>query len=346
MHKSYSKEKIIYPILYNTLSFLGSIQKRVVRKKEFFIISYHRIINKGKEFKFYEDIINTDLDDFNKQIEYLVNNFHIISFNELYDVIWENKNLEENLLIITFDDGYKDFYNNVIPILNKHDVKATLFLTSHFASNITLGWWEKIAYMIKTTEKEYIDLPNINMRFNTESNSLDHNVIKIVDKIKYYDGDKKKYVIDEVEKQSEVYVDESELSKTLYLNWGELKKLKKYKVEFGSHSLTHSILTKLNDEQLKSELIDSKKIIEEKLDVNVNTFCYPNGRSRDYNDDIIRMLKESGYLSSVTLQFGSNPLIKNNFDIYSLKRITPINNQYLKKQLNATQLSFLLNRFI
>ncbi|BEU88305.1 polysaccharide deacetylase family protein [Selenomonas sp. TAMA-11512] len=72
-------------------------------------------------------------DDFERQIAWFANEgFHSISPDELYAALTEGAPLPEKSVLITFDDGYADNYENAYPILKKYGFKATIFVVAGF----------------------------------------------------------------------------------------------------------------------------------------------------------------------------------------------------------------------
>lgn len=70
---------------------------------------------------------------FVKQLETLKNaNFTFITTSDLADVMDGKINVPNNPIILTFDDGYKDFYTDVFPVLKKFKVKAVAYVVSGF----------------------------------------------------------------------------------------------------------------------------------------------------------------------------------------------------------------------
>jgi len=98
------------------------------------------------------------------------------------------------------------------------------------------------------------------------------------------------------------------------LNWEEIKILEKNNISFGSHSISHPILTQLDETEAKKEIFDSKREIEKKLGRAVLAFAYPNG---DLNDLVKDLVKQAGYQSAVTLGSGLNDKYT---DVFSLSR--------------------------
>ena len=64
-------------------------------------------------------------------MEYLHNEgYHTISLDDLYAYVTEGKELPDKPIVLTFDDGYIDNYEDVLPILESYDMQATIFMIS------------------------------------------------------------------------------------------------------------------------------------------------------------------------------------------------------------------------
>jgi len=85
-----------------------------------------------------------------------------------------------------------------------------------------------------------------------------------------------------------------------YLTWDQIKIIQSGGIEIGSHSVTHPALTTLNADGLTREILGSKEILEARLGVKVNSFCYPTGA---YNQQTIDCVKKAGYTSAVTVVY-------------------------------------------
>lgn len=79
-----------------------------------------------------------------------------------------------------------------------------------------------------------------------------------------------------------------DLGKELILSWNEVKEMDNSGVAFGAHSVNHPTLTNIPLEQAKNEIIQSKKIIEEKLGKEVTSFSYPHfSSSETYSQSLV-----------------------------------------------------------
>ncbi len=97
------------------------------------------------------------------------------------------------------------------------------------------------------------------------------------------------------------------------LSFGKIKKMQDL-IDFGSHTLTHPLLTKLSKEELIREVNESKKILENDLGSKIDFFCYPKG---DFNNNVKKIV--SGYYSvGCSVISGMN---NSKTDLFELKRI-------------------------
>ena len=98
------------------------------------------------------------------------------------------------------------------------------------------------------------------------------------------------------------------------MTWEQIKIMLDYGIEIGSHTNTHPILTELSEKQSFKEISSSRTKIIEKLNCEVDTFCYPAGK---LNDIIIDKVKEAGYKYGVV-----TPPVKNiPNSLFTLRRV-------------------------
>lgn len=94
------------------------------KKESIRILMYHQVLPKKISFK--NDLIVTT-ENLDEQLTYIKNNFNTLFFKDLE----ANKSLE-NKIILTFDDGYYNNLEYLIPLLEKHQLKATIFIPTEF----------------------------------------------------------------------------------------------------------------------------------------------------------------------------------------------------------------------
>jgi peptidoglycan/xylan/chitin deacetylase (PgdA/CDA1 family) len=99
-----------------------------------------------------------------------------------------------------------------------------------------------------------------------------------------------------------------------FLNWEEIKEMSDSGlVTIGSHTRTHFWLLGSDPRFLEDEVVNSKKILENKLGKKVNLFCYPMGA---FDDKSKKAVEDAGYECAVSTKAKNAPT-----DIYAIKRI-------------------------
>jgi peptidoglycan/xylan/chitin deacetylase (PgdA/CDA1 family) len=110
------------------------------------------------------------------------------------------------------------------------------------------------------------------------------------------------------------------LNETRMLGWREIREMRIRGIDFGSHTLTHPDLSRLDMPSIEYEMRKSKEIIEDNLGMPVSSFAYPYGK---YNEDIIEAVQQyficacSDELGFLTKE--SNPYSLERVDTYYLR---------------------------
>jgi len=99
------------------------------------------------------------------------------------------------------------------------------------------------------------------------------------------------------------------------LNWEQVKEMGQYGITFGSHTRHHAYLPTQSKEQLKDEIIGSKRVLEEHLGVPVYYIAYPCG---GFSEQVKAVTALAGYKAALTTNRGTD---RYNIDLYELGRI-------------------------
>lgn len=115
-------------ILYfsGIVAFYEWFRKEILKKYRNIVLTYHRI----GDFSQDQDI-SISIEKFDKQMAYLKNHFNVFSLDTFIENIEKNIDIQRDMMVITFDDGYKDNYLNAYPILKKFQLPGTIFLITN-----------------------------------------------------------------------------------------------------------------------------------------------------------------------------------------------------------------------
>ncbi len=113
------------------------------------------------------------------------------------------------------------------------------------------------------------------------------------------------------------YVDSGSVE---YMNWEDIRQLKKEGIEIGSHTYSHLVLTDVDMDVLEKELSSSKSKIEKEVEYAVEVFSYPKGR---VNDIVTKAVEKAGYKYAITTKYGVNSFQYIYKNPYLLKKVAP-----------------------
>jgi len=91
------------------------------------VLMYHKVGNPPADSKLKSLWVQPD--KFRRQMAYLARGgFHAVTFKDLYNAWDKNVPLPQKPVLITFDDGYANNYEQALPILRDFGFRATLFV--------------------------------------------------------------------------------------------------------------------------------------------------------------------------------------------------------------------------
>ena len=269
-------------------------------------IMYHYIRNKNKLFPYFNVLKKKD---YINQIKKFSKKGLINSYEELF--------INSSKFLPTFDDGFKDCIF-AAEVLKKYNATGIFFISSSPLKNKVMLDVHKIHLIlgkIKGFEalgemKKYLKKNKIYNFYNNKkkmeyksaySMQDDENDKKKFKKImNYYGNFKLKHkILDYLLKKFEINVK----FKDYYLNKKEIKYLKSLGMIIGSHSESHTLLSRLSYKEQFKELNNSKIFLEKIINKNIDIFCYPYGGRISYNNNTLKILKKLKYKLAYSVEY-------------------------------------------
>ena len=81
----------------------------------------------------------------------------------------------------------------------------------------------------------------------------------------------------------------------IVLGWREIERLAQQGAQIGSHSLSHPRFSSLSSAEAAREVIDSKRVLESRLGIQIDTFAIPFGQSNDWLPAHTELARAAGY---------------------------------------------------
>ncbi|MFQ5456039.1 MAG: polysaccharide deacetylase family protein [Nitrospirota bacterium] len=292
------------------------------------ILIYHSINDKNI---FTDNIVYPEI--FERQISYLSKRYNIVPLSLLVEYLYLKKEIPNNWIILTFDDGYRDNLYNVLPILKRYKAAATFYVTADAVKNRMIFFYDRIQSIIEAAKVKNIVvcLDNKQIKFSlSDKKRREDAVLSIVLSIREKESKTQRRFIEYLQKICESETIPYQKS-PIYLTEDEVEKLHKSGMEIGSHTISHNNLKRLSQRELDKEISGSKETLEEIIGSKITAFSYPFGKKDTYNNSIKEMVKQAGYRSAVTTIFGKVNL---DSDLYALPRIGVRNTTVTRLKVN------------
>ena len=273
---------------------------------KFAILCYHRVGTEGVPY-----FSRLDPAAFEAQMRYLKKHYRVIPLSQMCSELLESRNVEPTIAI-TFDDGYKDLYSYAFPVLRKYGIPSTIYLIGQCMENGEAPWYDRIFAALK-----YANIPVLEVQLNElrsfQLNSQDSRnaaAWEIVCYLRSIPDTQRRTWCAHFERNYPV--PQSEITSRI-LDWAQVREMSGAGVDFGAHTMTHPSVSRLEGDAFTEELIQSKKLLEDRLDNPVHDFAYPFGKDTDRSAISEQVLRSAGYRSAVTTidgynSAGANPL--------------------------------------
>jgi len=264
----------------------------------------------------------------------------VISVEDAIDEIRSQRGLREDTISVTFDDGYSSVYDFAYPLLRKHSVPATVYLTTDWINGKMELWWEELADVFADCDLNRVSLQELGDLAGIDAQTLscdDTNLIRkkahvhdlVAAKFRELDD---KTVVSRVRDLGDMFgYDLSSRRPSQPLIWDHIKEMANHGIAFGSHTCSHVNLRHTPVEKIEDEVAGSKKEIEQKLNTAVRGFAYPYGQDVEAYRKVRPILERHGFTYACIASPGINRLQS---DPYALVRET----------LPATESAALLHR--
>ena len=260
-----------------------------------------------------------DAATFEWQVRWMKRRFHVQTLGDYIGRVKKTGKIPPRTAVITVDDGYRDFYEIAYPILRKHGLRATFFITVNFLEKKIWLWPDILSFALENTRETEISFPFDGVSFEVRTGDpirIREDWETLSDFCTHLDDDKKWEFIRKLLAAARVDLPREPIAKYAPVTWEQIKEMKGQGIEIGSHTMNHPVLARVRDERLlREEIAGSMKAIEERIGDRVATFCYPNSMPGDIDERVVREVKEAGYHGAV---FGTGTLFD---DIYRLSRI-------------------------
>ena len=285
-------------------------------KSEVTVVMYHYV--RDLKNSRYPNIKGLDIEKFKKQIKFFKENYNFVRIEDLIEYYKnpKEKELPEKAILLTFDDGYKDHYNYVLPVLLENNIQGSFYIPTkcfqdkkvldvnkiHFILESCIGKEKRILkeieeYLEKNKDSrislsynDYFKEYAVDSRFDKKEVICIKRMLQVVlpedYREKLVDILFKKYVCTIGDK----IISERAFWEELYLTPEQIRMMEKLGMHIGFHSHNHVWLNSLSKEEQEFQIKSSINYFKEiGVKTEKMTLSYPYG---GYNEESVELIKK------------------------------------------------------
>lgn len=275
---------------------------RAMRPPGLVVLAYHRVYDMGDEDAFACDpeLVSADVATFRWQMEHLRRHWNPVSLTEAVDAAEQGRALPPRSVVVTFDDGHADNHDHAWPVLREFGIPATIFLATEYIGSGTTFWFDRVATLMHRAPAGLHRLERLSLDVGLVDIAARRLACKqALARLKLLPDAARREALAEIEAVLGAGV-VARSAPTAALTWDQVRAMATGGVEFGSHTVSHPILSMLPPEQLDHELGSSRARIERETGRPCDLLAYPVGKAYAFNDEVIDAARRHGYRAALS----------------------------------------------
>jgi peptidoglycan/xylan/chitin deacetylase (PgdA/CDA1 family) len=262
-------------------------------------------------------------DDFRLQVTDLASQFEMASIESAMDFLTGEYRPRRDLCLLTFDDGLKEHYREVTPILAEKRIRGVFFLITACVEDRRMAAVHMNHFlMAKLDFEDYADAffrkvvalsPDSIAPLNVDAARAAATYpwdTPDVARFKYLfnfaiDPDVRDRAVSEL--FAAHVSDEAAFADSLYVTWDEARKMQKAGMTIGGHTHLHKPLANLSARELNLDLETCSRLLHQNLaPQSVWSFSYPYGKKESFHIRAVRKLQQLGFRCAFSTEVADN----------------------------------------
>ncbi len=287
------------------------------------VLRYHRISERGAP-------LSVSAEEFDGQLALLKSRCQVATAGEIAAAVAAGKPLPVDAVAITFDDGYEDNRSLALPVLVRHGLRATFFVTAGWIGTEKVLWWDRLHDYVRQAAElgarpvDYEDLPKPLVAALAAANlmavggpaRLERALVKALGEMPLT-PEATDLLVERI--AAALGADVAAPGPYRPMSWDQVRELHAAGMEIGSHTMSHGRLAHVPAERAYAELEQSKQAIEKELGASVSLLAYPAG---SHSQDVVDLAQEAGYAAAFTtvsgaVRLGADPFRLNRVGVWA-----------------------------
>ncbi|HPD13618.1 MAG TPA: polysaccharide deacetylase family protein [Planctomycetota bacterium] len=281
------------------------------------VLRYHRIGECG---------LGVPAAEFDAQLGFLAARARVLTAGQMAAAVAAGEPLPPNAVAITFDDGYEDNASRALPLLQRHGLRATFFVTTGWIGTEKVLWWDRLHDYVRQAlaagarPLDFEGLPPpmaealaaANLLAPADAARLEHALLAALRGISLT-PEETDTLVERV--AAALGADVADPEPCRPMSWDQVRALRDAGMEVGSHTVSHARLASVPPERAFEELEQSKQALERELGASPSLVACPGG---ECNQDAVDLIQEAGYSAAFTTESGP---VRPGDDVFRLRRV-------------------------
>jgi peptidoglycan/xylan/chitin deacetylase (PgdA/CDA1 family) len=207
--------------------------------------------------------------------------------------------------VFTVDDGYQDFAQLAAPIFQGFDCVPTVFLVTEFVNGRQWCWWDRVTEAFLRSPLRAVTLSCDGRTFSYLLGSAVErrtNANAFIEELKWIPDNERLRIVARIGALLGVDLPDTPTPEYSPLSWDDVRRLEREGVDFGPHTLTHPVLSRVSPEKSRDEILQSWADVRRECADPSPVFCYPNGSLESFGPREINIVRESGMTGAVAFR--------------------------------------------
>ncbi|MGY0196286.1 polysaccharide deacetylase family protein [Leptothrix sp. BB-4] len=274
------------------------------------ILAYHRVLPEVDEATHPYDLglVSATPEEFDWQMALVRREYDPISLSDLGLYLRGRKKLPRRPVIVTFDDGYADNYQHAYPILKKHGIPATVFIATGYIGGDEPFWHDAAPNVVLRAREGVIPTLDGELELRPDDSRAQRRAAggRLLGYLKRRPHAELMATVRRLREEHAASLRAEDQALVRTMSWDQIREMADGGIEFGSHTVNHALIARLDADELRFELEASRREIENQLQRPCLSIAYPAGRAHAVSQEALVQVALSGYSIGAAYDAGTN----------------------------------------
>jgi peptidoglycan/xylan/chitin deacetylase (PgdA/CDA1 family) len=274
------------------------------------ILAYHRIATVADPQSYPLDLglISATRDEFDSQMRAVREFANPVSLDTIAAAVTHGRTLPERAVAVTFDDGFRDTFEVAFPILERHGVPATVFVSTDLIESNEPFWFEFTAHLMLRVPPRVITFEECpeGLPAGDDPAARRDSIGTLHRLLKSCANARRRALVEAWRVRFADFIDAQADDLSRPIGKAQILEMSRNGIEFGSHTVSHPNLALAATDVIERELRDSKAYLERLLARPVRALAYPFGTPDTYDARALASARACGYELAASFRQGVN----------------------------------------